>query len=92
MIYDKSLIKSVQRGTVAENVLNSSFIDIEIKSVNPEKTMVIFNCLNYSSTNVPNATAIAELVDSDTLRIFGSYMTSYGMIIPRCVWQVIEFN
>lgn len=92
MIYDKSLIKSVQRGTIAENVLDSTFIDINIKPVNPEKTMVIFNCLNYSSTSVSNATAIAELIDNETLRIYGNYMNGYAMVIPKCVWQIIEFN
>ena len=92
MIHDKSVIKSIQRGVVAENVLDSTFIEIDINPVNPEKTIVIFNCLNYSSTNVPNATAIAELVNGDTLRIFGNYITSYGMIIPKCSWQIIEFN
>lgn len=93
----QSVIKKIQRGMIDESLLQSAYIDIKIQPVNFEKSILIFNSgMLGGDDNLYTANTNAYLKDEETIRFFGSFIKLIGndayIFLPRCTWQVIEFN
>ena len=96
----QSVIKKIQRGILTETVLESAYVDVKIQPVNFDKSILIFNSGLYSSgggNSVCHVTnTVAYLKDEETIRFFGNFVKINSrdvyIHLPRCTWQVIEFN
>ncbi len=96
----QSVIKKIQRGILTETLLESAYIDIKIQPVNFDKSILIFNSGLYSiggkSSAVYVTNTVAYLKDEETIRFFGNLVKmnddNANIYLPRCTWQVIEFN
>lgn len=92
-----SVIKSVQRGIIDIIAKETAFVDIKIQSVDVSKSILIFNPSISSATSggVIDSMPIATLLNSDTIRVYSTHIANFmvdGAHIPKCAWQVIEFN
>lgn len=96
----QSVIKKIQKGVLTETLLQSTYIDVKIQPVNFDKSVLIFNSGLYSTgggNSVCYVTnTVAYLKDEETIRFFGNLVRVDSkdayIYLPRCTWQVIEFN
>lgn len=93
----QSVIKKIQKGMIDEILLQSAYVDIKIQPVNFEKSILIFNSgILGGDDSLYTANTTAYLKDEETIRFFGSFTKLTGtnayVYLPRCTWQVIEFN
>ena len=96
----QSVIKKIQKGVLTETLLQSAYIDVKIQPVNFDKSVLIFNSGLYSTggrNSVCYVTnTVAYLKDEETIRFFGNLVKMNSndayIYLPRCTWQVIEFN
>lgn len=93
----QSVIKKIQRGILTETLLQSAYIDVKIQPVNFDKSILVFNSGLYGgNNNFYSTNTVAYLKDEETIRFFGNFIRTNGkdayIYLPRCTWQVIEFN
>ena len=76
-------IKNVQRGSLyGKSSKEKSFIDVTINDVIPNKTIC------FTTNGISNSSC--ELINSNTLRIHSSDISSTSYYYYYCHWQVIE--
>lgn len=79
---DSNIIKSIQRGTTSDT-------DVAIKTVNPDKCIVLLNnsLLSTTSDNVDGAYVVK--LKANSLKLASNYFNRNNYTVG---WQIIEFR
>ena len=92
-----SVVKSVQRGTVAlegegQGETSNTMHDVTINSINTNKAMLLIEGHNYTSGNAGGKNAYGRIKDANTLTFSNTYYySSTKKWECKLDWQVIEF-